>query len=360
MLFLTFASTAFAQVDEHAFKEQINANTVTILGGSMSGTYLRFADDIANGIGSSDDLRVLPVRGPGGAQNVRDILYLRGIDMGLVRGDVMETLRGEPHYGNLAQRLHYISVLYLEEFHVWTSKPEIQSIMDLQGKTVAFHNGGEKSGEVVLEKFGIKLGKVISASMFTAADKLKSGEWDAIVRITGKPISDLEKITEINPDLRLLPIPYTNALADTNYVPTTLTHADYPTFIPEGKEVETVGVNAVLAVYNWPANTDRYARLVKFTDAFFSNFNRIIDNKGRHSKWDEVNLASTLKGWQRFKPAEEWFKKQAESKTVLTSADGELANQFKNFLRTKAGAELRGSDNEKLFQAFLSWRKNPQ
>ena len=370
LLLAVFASATDTMAQQQpegddVFKEKINANTVTIIGGGLTGAYLRFADDIANAIGDGDNLRILPVRG-GGGENARDILYLRGIDMGLVRADIIETLRDQPHYANLGQRLKYITVLYLEEFHVWTSKPEVQTIQDLQGKVVAVFGGGEKSVEVLLAKLGIKPAKIIGANVLDAAASIKNGEFDALVRFIGKPVSDVDKMLEFNPNLRFVAIPYSSALTQTVYVPTNLTHKDYPQLIPEGKEVETVAVNAVLAIYNWPANSDRYARLARFTEAFFSKFNAILDRKGRHAKWDEVNLASTLQGWQRFKPAEDWLRvhMQKDSPLVSTSTnlstDGQLAREFKTFLRAKqrANASLGNADAGQLFEEFLKWRKN--
>ncbi len=58
---------------------------------------------------------------------------------------------------------------------------------------------------------------------------------------------------------KFLPIEYTDKLE--YYAPAYLEHADYPALIPQGQQIATISVPAVLAVYDWPKNTDRYQRL---------------------------------------------------------------------------------------------------
>ena len=62
-----------------------NANTVTIMAAGRSGTYIKLVEDLQNVLDDTqgNDLRILPVIGRGGAQNMRDVLMLRGVDMGL-------------------------------------------------------------------------------------------------------------------------------------------------------------------------------------------------------------------------------------------------------------------------------------
>ena len=61
-----------------------NAGTVGIISGGVDGTYVRIAADLAAVLDDGQSLRVLPVIGKGSLQNVADILYLRGIDVGSV------------------------------------------------------------------------------------------------------------------------------------------------------------------------------------------------------------------------------------------------------------------------------------
>ena len=102
---------------------------------------------------------------------------------------------------------------------------------------------------------------------------VKSGEIAATILIAGKPTGSFAKF-KLEPGMTLLPVPYIEAL-EQDYFPAKLTNEDYPNLIPKGSSVDTVAVGAVLAAYNWPANTDRYRRVALFIDAFFAKFPRI-------------------------------------------------------------------------------------
>ena len=67
----------------------MNANTVTVVAGTPGGTYYRAASDLAFVL-DGEHLRVLPVLGKGAGQNVYDIRFLRGVDLGFVRLDTLE------------------------------------------------------------------------------------------------------------------------------------------------------------------------------------------------------------------------------------------------------------------------------
>jgi TRAP-type uncharacterized transport system substrate-binding protein len=64
------------QAKYQAAKEQANASSVTIISSSVSSTYTRFAQDMQNVLDDRgvDGLRVLPLLGSGGGQNIQDML----------------------------------------------------------------------------------------------------------------------------------------------------------------------------------------------------------------------------------------------------------------------------------------------
>jgi len=69
-------------------------------------------------------------------------------------------------------------------------------------------------------------------------------------------------------------------------------------------------VQTILAVYNWPATSDRYRRVSRFIDAFFTKFER-LQNPPFQPKWSEVNLAGTVQGWTRYPVADQVLSKIA-------------------------------------------------
>jgi len=152
--------------------------------------------------------------------------------------------------------------------------------------------------------------------------------------------------------MKLLPVPYTEAL-EQDYFPAKLTNEDYPALVPKGTAVDTVAVASVLAVYNWPANTDRYRRVASFVDAFFGKF-ADFQKPARHPKWKEVNLNTSLKGWRRFPAAEEWLQK-GERLAGGGGIDPALA-------RAQAAkvAPYDPAEQQRLFQQFMDWAKTQQ
>src|ERR1700757_3684186 len=142
-------------------KRQTNDIAVTIVVSGLSCTCARFAEDIRNVVNDlrPNGLRVLPVLGVGGFQNVDDVLFLKGIDMGVVDEDNLRLLKKKnPHlYADIDQRIQYITKLYNSEFHV-LARNEIRSYDDLRGKKVNFNlkaSQTEVSAEVIFDELKI-------------------------------------------------------------------------------------------------------------------------------------------------------------------------------------------------------------
>jgi len=344
-------------IPSHAqLTERVNENTVTIVSGTPAGTYLAVAYDMAAVLDKEDELRILPIASRAGVANVRDILYLKGVDMGIVQSDTLTLLKQTGELGaNIDQRLVYITKLYNEEMHI-VAGPGINSLQDLNGKKVNFSDvgsGTEQSTRIVFDLLGIKAQKV-NMGQADALVKVKSGEIAATVFIAGRPAAGVAKLPK-DPDLRILPMPYTEALENASYLPATLTSEDYPNLIPEGEKVDTIAVGAVLAVYNWPRNTDRYRRVENFVNALFTKFGE-FQKPPRHPKWKEVNLAANLRGWQKFAAAQEALDK-------LASAPAPAGMRIDPALARQQAARAAPSDvaeQERLFRQFLEWSKAQQ
>src|SRR6202000_446563 len=122
-----------------------------------------------------------------------------------------------------------------------------------------------------------------------------------------------------------------------------ITHALYPNLVAEGAAVPTIANRALLVSYAWPENSEKYKKIAKFVDAFFSKIDQ-FNNSSRHPKWREVNLAAEMPGWVRYKPAADWLashRNQAVS-TVSDSSSGpsssELRVAFDKFIQTYASS----------------------
>jgi len=317
-----------------ALKQRRNGWTVGVVGGQLSGTYMTLADELAEVLDDGDNLRVIPIVTYGAASNLDDLLYLRGVDVAMVQSDVFEYFRTQRKTFNLGHRVHYISRLPVSEMHVLAGA-DIKTIEDLRGKKVSFGPAGSASsltGTIVFQRLGVKVDHVLLDNA-TALQKLKSGELAGLVRVIGKPVGFFAQIPA-NSGLHLVPIPFSKTFADM-YALGEFTREEYPTLIPEGESIDTIAVPAVLAVFNWPKNTDRYWRVRRFTEALFTKWDKFQEPQ-RHPKWRDVNLAASVPGWTRWSVAEEMLSRMhprvAESQQKQIR-DGE----FLSFLKYQGG-----------------------
>ena len=115
-------------------RDRLNANTITIMTGTIGGTYVQIGADLASLLDNGEELRVLPIVGRGSVQSLADILYLKGVDLGIIRSDTLDYLEKKGYARNLKRQLTYVTKLYNEEMHVVAPK-SIQKLSDLDGKT---------------------------------------------------------------------------------------------------------------------------------------------------------------------------------------------------------------------------------
>jgi len=333
---------------------RINNWTVGVAGGLLEGTFSRFAAELGKAFDDGENLRVLPVLTYGATENVSDLLYLKGIDIAITHADVFEEFKKRRNIGNIDKRINYITPMYVSELYLFV-RPEIKTIQDLEGKVVSLHTKGAGqtvTGPIVFERMGVKV-KTVFINNTIAYEKMKTGEIAGLVHQGGKPNDFFTKM-QVEPGFHFLAIPYSEKFAD-YYVPSTISYKDYPTLLKDGEELETIGNQVVLAVYNWPIGTDRYRRLERFIQYFFERFDK-LRQPPFHPKWKDINLAGTVPGWTRYPAADRMLAKvMAEAKVrdrIATTT-------------TNAAAQPRGPENpyaevtdeQRLFQEFLDWKK---
>ena len=337
---------AIFQFGSVSTKKALNANTVTLLTGTIGGTYVQFGADLASVLDDDGKLRVLPIIGRGSVQSVADILFLKGVDLGIVRADTLDYLEKKGFANDIKKRFTYVTKLYNEEMQVLAPKT-IKSLNDLEGKTVSVDlpNGGTfVTALTVFERLGIKANFVYIEQRI-AMEKLKKGDLDAVIVVGGKPYLS---VTTFNNDGRfhLAAVDYLKPL-QSDYLPATLTSKDYPNLIPDGETVDTIAVPSVLAAYNWEPNTERGRKLALFVDAFFRKFAALQDAPF-HPKWKEVSLPAPLAGWNRLPLAQQWLDKHGVEP---------LKQRFEALRQENpAAANIHSeADKEALFRQFHAW-----
>ncbi len=262
---------------------RVNAGTVGVVSGGVDGTYIRIAADLASVLDDGDQLRVLAMIGKGSLGNISDILFLRGVNVGIVQSDALAYAKRQKLYPGVDQTITYITKLYDEELHILARK-DIAGLQDLAGQTVNVDvagSGTAMTASVLFDTLGIAT-KLANDDQGTALEKLKNGEIAAIAYVTGKPARLFSGVGG-DSGLHFLAVPMTPALLET-YLPSSLDHADYPALVTEGGDVETIAVGSVMAVFAWPENSDRYRKVARFVTAFFEKFPSFL-KPPRHPKW---------------------------------------------------------------------------
>jgi uncharacterized protein len=324
---------------EDQWKTRLNANTVYIIAGSPEETYLNVTHDLSVVL-NDDNLRIVPMVGMGGAQNIRDVLYLKGVDIGITTSQMLRYFASTGELSStLDQRLTYITRLYPEEMHVVAGRG-VRTIEDLNGKKVNFSESGSSTQITARDVFGL-LGVAVNEVNLTQADAIaaiKSGDIAATVAFSGKPAGIFSHVSATD-NLHLVEIPYTRTLENI-YLPGQLDQALYPNLIDKGQTVQTIAVDSVLITNNWPPASDRYRRVAKFVESLFSRFAQ-FKKPPRHPKWQEVDLNKELPGWQRFPAAEELLQ-QAKFDEFQTRRGGNVAVQS-------------AADKQRLFKEFRDW-----
>src|SRR3954463_5195205 len=231
---------AIFQFGSTSTKQSLNANTVTLITGTIGGTYVQFGADLASVLDDGNRIRVLPIVGRGSVQSVADILFLQGVDLGIVRADTLDYLERKGFAKDIKKQFTYVTKLYNEEMQVIAPK-SVRSLADLNGKRVSVDlpNGGTfVTASIVFERLGIKA-RFVYVEQRIAMEKLKAGEIDAVVVVGGKPYKSVSAFSDNR--FHLVPVDYSRPL-QTDYLPATLTSKDYPNLIAEGEKVDTIAV----------------------------------------------------------------------------------------------------------------------
>jgi len=362
-------SPAFSQSQKPAAgyeekKRQANDIAVTVVVSGISCTCARFTEDIRNVVNDlgPDGIRVLPVLGVGGLQNVNDVLFLKNIDMAVVDEDNLRLLKKKDPvlYANIEQRVQYITKLYNSELHV-LARDEIKSYDDLRGKKVNF-NLKDSQTEVTADTVFNTLNIPVQRSYYDndeAIKRLIAGDISAMIILTGAPQAALAKLKKedgvhfLALDQDSLP---KHELRDlfANYLPAEITHEHYPNLVAEGTTVPTIANRALLVAYTWPENSQRYNKVAKFVDAFFSKIDQ-FNSPSRHPKWREVNLSAEMPGWVRFKPAAEWLavhRNQAASADSDSTLRPAFEKFMQNYFASTGRKTLSTKEREMLFAKF--------
>lgn len=283
----------------------VNEGAVRILTEGFDSRGSHVVADMGRILNDPGHLRVLPVIGEGTVQSIADLMYLNAIDLGIMQADVLAYVRRAGIHPGIDRGVRYVTRLGDKQVHVLASYGS-KTIQDLDGKLVSYGVQGSGSfvtADTLFQALGIEALPVYHDHE-TSIEKIRRGEIAAAVLVTERAAPWIATI-EPSDGLRLLPAPISDDL-DGIYEASTLSHEDYPTMIASGQWIQTIAVPEVLAVYNWTPGSDRYAEVKSFVDKFLVQF-EAFRQPLRLPVWQEVDLATDLPGWRRFRPVDDWF-----------------------------------------------------
>ncbi|HEU5274214.1 MAG TPA: TAXI family TRAP transporter solute-binding subunit [Xanthobacteraceae bacterium] len=326
---------------------RVNDNVLFLMGGQPGATFNQLANDIAAVIGSGNDLRVLSVDGGAAVENIEDVVYLRSIDMALTTQEAMDYLKSTGELGpHLENQLTYIAPLFVNPLHI-LARGGAKSIRDLSGKRVNFNNKGSATAQFVPNVFKV-LGIDVQPFFMSQADalaKMRSGDLDATICSCPAPVP---AYAAARPEwgFRFVSVPYEGPLR-TSYQRGIVRNEDYPALVANGEPVDTIAASTVLVSYKWQKGTQRYDRMAKFVDEFFSKIYE-FHKPPRSPLWKSVNVAATIPGWSRFPAAEEWLASWRAGRAKGQETD------FKRFV-SETAPNVSSTQTDQLFREFQIW-----
>lgn len=354
-LIIMLGAVPGSQADDRA-KERVakaNAGTITVIASSLEAPYINYAQDLADVLDEGNDLRILPIVGKGPVQTLTDLIYLKGVDAGIVPADVLAYVEDNALFEGASEKLAYLAKLGSSQVHIVASQG-ITTLAQLEGKRINIGRATDDrfvTANVILTDAGINF-TADDSDPATALAMLKAGKLDAVFLVEPSPSHYLAQAT----GLSVVQVPLTEKLKNI-YSPALLTTSEYPELLAVQGPTETVAVNSVLAVFKWRKGTERYDTLVRFAQALYSQID-LLRMPSRHAAWAEVNLAASVPGWQRYVAAEEWLAgklpklKVAEEDPIASEAD------FKAFLAESGLPPTTPEGGEDaLFERFVKWQQ---
>jgi ABC-type amino acid transport substrate-binding protein len=242
------------------------------------------------------NVRVMPISGHGGAANVRDLLYLRGVDLAVVNSDVLALLDLTGQYPDARRRLRFVTHLFDQKVFL-VVRNDINTIEDLRGRRLVVMSE-EGPGRVTAKTlFGLRKIDVVVAETGPGEvlDDAGLSKFDGALLLSDE-LARVQLGARMRQEYHLLPITMTPELQKA-YRSAVIDAHEAAGFSPAAN-VETVAVSTLLAVFNWAPSQGRYPDVTNFITAFFLNLKGLRQTS--NSLWRQADIAAQSPGWSRF------------------------------------------------------------
>ena len=243
------------------------------------------------------NVRVLPVAGHGAVANVRDLLYLRGVDLAVLNSDVLAFLDQTGQYPDARRRIRYVTHLFDQKVFLLVRK-DINAIEDLRGRRLVVLSEAGSSRVTATVLFGLrKINVAVEAiGPGEVLDDAGLSKFDGALLLSDELLR-VRFGAQTRQGYHLLPIAMTPELQKT-YQSAVIGAQELAGF-SNAANVETVTVSTLLAVFNWTPLHGRYADVTNFIAAFFMNFKGLREQTS-NSIWRQADIAAQSPGWTRF------------------------------------------------------------
>ncbi|MEZ5776576.1 MAG: transporter substrate-binding domain-containing protein [Hyphomicrobiaceae bacterium] len=305
VLAIAAASPGLAAGDGDNIAERISRGRVTILTDGVteaSGLMTEMAARLASAVDEEGQIRVLPVLGYGSAASVRDLLYLRGIDLAILNADILEYLRIEGQMPEAERRVRLVTRL-ADKLAFIAARGEIASFADLKGKRIVTLGADSEShvtARVLLHLAGVEA-TIIDRDMEGALAALDSGEAAAFVSLGRNPTELQDRLQKVE-GVHLIGLPASPEI-DRVYRRWRLPANAAPGLV-EASGLDTVRVPTVLASFAWRAGHSRKAGVDRFVKALLTTIAEVKAAPGP-SIWKSVDMHGEVAGWERYQAAAE-------------------------------------------------------
>ncbi len=273
----------------------IQAAELSITTGGKKGTYFQIGSDISKLV-QQHGLRLDVQVSTGSLDNIVRIYGKKYRQIGIVQSDILEYLRTSTDHNmrKTAENIRMIAPLYNEEVHI-LANTSIKSLSQLNGKKISI--GPTKSGTAItasllLKKSGVTPGRTLHASAEKALSALRSQDIDAMIYVSGYPVSLFSQINTTD-NLHLVPI--LDRRIGGSYIMSCIPKGTYTW---QNGIVSTIAVKAVLAgYYDYDMKKQHSKEVCEIGKIIHSNIDWLKRNG--HAKWDNVHLDDSLTGWEK-------------------------------------------------------------
>ncbi|MDX2205372.1 MAG: hypothetical protein NW223_21670 [Hyphomicrobiaceae bacterium] len=314
---MTTVSGAWSQARQVA-----SAATVTILTDGVadtSGLAAQAINELAEALGRAGKLRVLPIAGLGAVNNVRELLYLPGIDFAILNSDIFSYLDLTRQFPEGRRRIRHVVQLH-DQLVLLLARKKFKSVQELEGRrvlTMAAGGGGNVTAATVFGLQGIPI-KLETLQPGQTLDDARLADVDAVLLLSGE--YGRAKLGELTrQEFHVLALPLTPALQKA-YRAAAIEEADLANRLdfgkPEGGKIATLAVGTSLASFDWSATNFRYKNVAAFIQATYAALPAL--RKQQSSAWHQAAVEALPPGWTRYAAA--------RPRDVLSAAQlGELA-----------------------------------